>query len=321
MRRPRRPGDARLGREDGHDLLAPQQGDGAGLPLLPGAGSAAARSSTSVFVARVARRAARAAARRSARASSPSSGSRRTPRRCSRSTRASPRSSRRRRRCTSTPRTERVANFMQSEVLRDVDDAGPEGVVPVHRRGRSRTCCASSRPGRSAASRPRSSTRSIGEQPKAADVPVASLVSELGMAQVSDPKAIEEVCAKVIADNPKQAEQLRAGKTALFGFFVGPGDEGDEGQREPAARQRHVEAPARRRAERAPMSRLAAVDPSLPAVRPVGRVLIVDDNAELVDTLRAVIASGVRASRSRRPRTAPRRCRWRRRASTSPSST
>jgi aspartyl-tRNA(Asn)/glutamyl-tRNA(Gln) amidotransferase subunit B len=41
------------------------------------------------------------------------------------------------------------------------------------------------------------------------------------MAQVSDPKAIEEVCAKVIADNPKQAEQLRAGKTTLFGFFVG----------------------------------------------------------------------------------------------------
>ncbi|MGC4079423.1 MAG: ATP-binding protein [Rubrivivax sp.] len=33
--------------------------------------------------------------------------------------------------------------------------------------------------------------------------------------------------------------------------------------------------------------------PSLPAVRPKGRVLIVDDNAELVDTLRAVIASGV----------------------------
>jgi PAS domain S-box-containing protein len=33
--------------------------------------------------------------------------------------------------------------------------------------------------------------------------------------------------------------------------------------------------------------------PSLPAVRPSARVLIVDDNAELVDSLRAVIASGV----------------------------
>ena len=33
--------------------------------------------------------------------------------------------------------------------------------------------------------------------------------------------------------------------------------------------------------------------PSLPAGRPTGRVLIVDDNVELVETLRAVIASGV----------------------------
>lgn len=33
--------------------------------------------------------------------------------------------------------------------------------------------------------------------------------------------------------------------------------------------------------------------PSLPAVRPKGSILIVDDNAELVDTLRAVLASGI----------------------------
>lgn len=33
--------------------------------------------------------------------------------------------------------------------------------------------------------------------------------------------------------------------------------------------------------------------PALPSARPTGRVLIVDDNAELADTLRAVIASGI----------------------------
>lgn len=38
---------------------------------------------------------------------------------------------------------------------------------------------------------------------------------------------------------------------------------------------------------------LSPSNPSLPAARPHGRVLIVDDNAELVDTLRAVIASGI----------------------------
>ena len=35
-------------------------------------------------------------------------------------------------------------------------------------------------------------------------------------------------------------------------------------------------------------------NPSLAAVRPTGRVLIVDDNAELAETLRAVIASGIK---------------------------
>src|SRR5262249_3189497 len=49
----------------------------------------------------------------------------------------------------------------------------------------------------------------------------AALVAELGMAQVSDPKAIEAACRKVIADNPKQAEQYGSGKTGVFGFFVG----------------------------------------------------------------------------------------------------
>jgi aspartyl-tRNA(Asn)/glutamyl-tRNA(Gln) amidotransferase subunit B len=47
------------------------------------------------------------------------------------------------------------------------------------------------------------------------------VVAELGMQQVTDAGAIEEVCRRVIAANPRQAEQLRAGKAALVGFFVG----------------------------------------------------------------------------------------------------
>ena len=96
-RRPHRPGDARLGREDGHDVLAPQQGDGAGLPLLPEP-DLPPLVLDDVFVATRARGARPSCRARSASASSPSSASRRTPRRCSRSIRASPRSSRRPRR-------------------------------------------------------------------------------------------------------------------------------------------------------------------------------------------------------------------------------
>jgi len=47
------------------------------------------------------------------------------------------------------------------------------------------------------------------------------VVAELGMQQVSDASAIEDVCRRVVEQNPKQAEQLRGGKTALLGFFVG----------------------------------------------------------------------------------------------------
>ena len=39
--------------------------------------------------------------------------------------------------------------------------------------------------------------------------------------QTSDTGAIETVIAEVLAKNPNQLEQYRAGKEALFGFFVG----------------------------------------------------------------------------------------------------
>jgi len=39
--------------------------------------------------------------------------------------------------------------------------------------------------------------------------------------RTSDAGAIEAACLRVIEKNAKQAEQLRGGKTALMGFFVG----------------------------------------------------------------------------------------------------
>ncbi|MDB4933853.1 MAG: gatB [Labilithrix sp.] len=112
----------------------------------------------------------------------------------------------------------RVANFIQSEVLRDVTTQGQQASIPVTARQISELI------------RLVDTGKISGKQAKelyvklreaGPEASAASLVSQLGMAQVTDPKAIEDVCAKVIADNPKQAEQLRAGKEALFGFFVG----------------------------------------------------------------------------------------------------
>jgi aspartyl-tRNA(Asn)/glutamyl-tRNA(Gln) amidotransferase subunit B len=47
------------------------------------------------------------------------------------------------------------------------------------------------------------------------------VIEKKGLKQITDSGAIESVIDEVIARNPKQLEQYRAGKEALFGFFVG----------------------------------------------------------------------------------------------------
>jgi aspartyl-tRNA(Asn)/glutamyl-tRNA(Gln) amidotransferase subunit B len=49
----------------------------------------------------------------------------------------------------------------------------------------------------------------------------AQVVSEKGLAQVSDSSALEAVVDAVIAKSPGEAEKYTAGKKALLGFFVG----------------------------------------------------------------------------------------------------
>jgi len=49
----------------------------------------------------------------------------------------------------------------------------------------------------------------------------AEIVGDMGGSQVSDETAIRALADQAIAANPKQLEQYRAGKTSLFGFFVG----------------------------------------------------------------------------------------------------
>ncbi|BCX80752.1 aspartyl-tRNA(Asn)/glutamyl-tRNA(Gln) amidotransferase subunit B [Methylomarinovum caldicuralii] len=48
-----------------------------------------------------------------------------------------------------------------------------------------------------------------------------TLIDEKGLKQITDTGAIEKIIDEVIAANPKQVEQYRAGKDKLFGFFVG----------------------------------------------------------------------------------------------------
>jgi len=49
----------------------------------------------------------------------------------------------------------------------------------------------------------------------------ADIVKEKGLVQITDTSEIEKIVNSVIAANPKQLEQYKAGKTGLMGFLVG----------------------------------------------------------------------------------------------------
>jgi aspartyl-tRNA(Asn)/glutamyl-tRNA(Gln) amidotransferase subunit B len=51
--------------------------------------------------------------------------------------------------------------------------------------------------------------------------------------QITDASAIEKIIDEIVAANPKQAEQYRAGKTTVIGFFVGQVMKASKGQAKP----------------------------------------------------------------------------------------
>ena len=60
------------------------------------------------------------------------------------------------------------------------------------------------------------------------------VIAKQGLKQITDTGAIEKVIDKIIATNPKQLEQYRAGKEALFGYFVGQVMKATQGKANPA---------------------------------------------------------------------------------------
>jgi glutaminyl-tRNA synthetase len=63
----------------------------------------------------------------------------------------------------------------------------------------------------------------------------AKIVEEKGLTQISDPAKLAEIIDGVIQANAAQAEQYRAGKTQLLGFFVGQVMKASRGKADPQA--------------------------------------------------------------------------------------
>jgi len=63
----------------------------------------------------------------------------------------------------------------------------------------------------------------------------SDIIEREGLKQISDTGALEKIVDDVIAANPKQLEQYRAGKTTVMGFFVGQVMRATKGQANPTA--------------------------------------------------------------------------------------
>jgi aspartyl-tRNA(Asn)/glutamyl-tRNA(Gln) amidotransferase subunit B len=61
------------------------------------------------------------------------------------------------------------------------------------------------------------------------------IIEREGLRQISDTGALEKIVDDVIAANPKQLEQYKAGKTTVIGYFVGQVMKSSKGQANPAA--------------------------------------------------------------------------------------
>lgn len=59
------------------------------------------------------------------------------------------------------------------------------------------------------------------------------IVEEKGLMQISDPKQLEPIIEKIIANNPKNVELYKSGKTNLLGFFVGQAMKETKGKANP----------------------------------------------------------------------------------------
>lgn len=63
----------------------------------------------------------------------------------------------------------------------------------------------------------------------------SAIMEREGLRQISDAGALGKIVDEVLAGNPKQVEQYKAGKTALLGFLVGQVMKASRGQANPAA--------------------------------------------------------------------------------------
>ena len=74
----------------------------------------------------------------------------------------------------------------------------------------------------------------IFEEIMSGNTDIEKIISEKGLAQISDDSAIEKIVSEVLAANQKSVEDYRGGKTNALGFLVGQCMKASKGQANPA---------------------------------------------------------------------------------------
>jgi aspartyl-tRNA(Asn)/glutamyl-tRNA(Gln) amidotransferase subunit B len=124
-----------------------------------------------------------------------------------------------------------VANWVVNELLRELKRLGrPAAASPVAPADLAALCDlvrAGTITGKMA--------KEVFAQMVATGRPPRALVEEAGLGVVSDRAALEAACRAVVAGNPAQVAQFRAGKTKVLGFFVGQVMKATRGRAEPGA--------------------------------------------------------------------------------------
>jgi aspartyl-tRNA(Asn)/glutamyl-tRNA(Gln) amidotransferase subunit B len=123
----------------------------------------------------------------------------------------------------------KVANFFQTEVLRDVKTAGLVATFPISAEQLAELLALVDDKAISGKQAKEVYAKIVGTE-----ISPRRAVAESGLAQLSDAGELEAICRLILDANPKQVAGYRGGKTALLGFFIGQAMKETRGSANPA---------------------------------------------------------------------------------------
>ena len=110
----------------------------------------------------------------------------------------------------------KTANFIQAELMRDINTDGVEVSFPVSTEQLAELVALVAH-GKISGKQAKEVYKAIVHS----DAMPSAVVAERGMEVVSDEATLRQLARDIIAANAKQADSYRSGKTALLGYFVG----------------------------------------------------------------------------------------------------